>query len=125
MMERTFAVLDRLDAPDIRRSVDQRRVGDDDLRPIPKPPSGRRRVTAALLALAVFAAAAAFGLLTWTRDQHPQPVSEPWSWAGEGWTRITDPPQRLAGATWAWAGDQLLVWGGCTGDRSGVRLRLP
>jgi hypothetical protein len=116
MMERTFAVLDRLDAPDIRRSIDQRRAGDEDLRPIPKPPGGRRRATAALLALAVFAAAAAFGLRTWTRDQHPQPVSDPWSWAGEGWTRITDPPQRHAGATWVWAGDHLLVWGGCTGD---------
>jgi hypothetical protein len=116
MMERTFAALDRLDAPDIRRSIDQRRAGDDDLRPVPKPPGGRRRVTAALLALAVFAAAAAFGLRTWTRDQHPQPVSDPWSWAGEGWTRITDPPERHVGATWVWAADHLLVWGGCTGD---------
>jgi Kelch motif len=116
MMERTFAVLDQLDAPDIRRSVDQRRAGDDDLRPIPKPPGGRRRATAALLALAVFAAAAAFGLRTWTRDQDPQPVSDPWSWAGEGWTRITDPPERHAGATWSWAGGRLFVWGGCTGE---------
>ncbi len=116
MMERTFAVLDRLDAPDIRRSIDLRRASDDDLRPIPKPPGGRRRVTAALVALAVFAAAAAFGLRAWSRDQHPKPVTDPWSWAGEGWTRITDPPQRYAGATWAWVGDHLLVWGGCTGD---------
>ena len=116
MMERTFAVLDRLDAPDIRRSIDQRRTGDDDLRPIPKPPGGRRRVTAGLLALAVFVAAAAFGLRAWTRDQHPQPVTDPWSWAGQGWTRIADPPERFAGASWVWAGGHLIEWGGCTGD---------
>jgi hypothetical protein len=113
---RTFETLDRLDVPDLRRDIERRRRVPDELRSIPKPPTGGRRVTAALLALAVFLAAAAFGLRIWTRDQHPRPATDPWSWAGEGWTRIPDPPERYPGATWAWAADRLLVWGGCTGD---------
>jgi hypothetical protein len=112
---RTFETLDRLEVPDLRRDIERRRRVPDELRPIPKPPTGGRRVTAALLALVLFAAAAAFGLRVWTRDPQPRPVADPWSWVGEGWTRIADPPERHAGATWAWAADHLLVWGGCTG----------
>jgi hypothetical protein len=111
---RTFETLDRLDVPDLRRDIERRRSVPDELRPIPKPSTGGRRVAAALLALALFAGAAAFGLRVWTRDQGPRPVADPWSWAGEGWTRLPDPPERHPGATWALAADHLLVWGGCT-----------
>jgi hypothetical protein len=105
-----------LEVPDLRRDIERRRRIPDELRPIPRPLTGGRRLTAALLALAVFTAAAVFGLRIWTRDPTPLPVTEPWAWAGEGWTRIADPPDRHPGSTWTWAADRLLVWGGCTDD---------
>jgi hypothetical protein len=116
MIERTFQTLDRLEAPDIRRDIDRRRQSEGELRPIPEPHGNGRRVTTALVALAVFAAAAGFGLRAWTRHHEAQPVADPWAWVGQGWTRIADPPERFAGASWVWAGGRLIEWGGCTGD---------
>jgi hypothetical protein len=113
-MERTFAILDRLDVPDLSRDVDRRRTSDEERRLIPEPPRNGRRVIAAVLAVAVFSAAAAFGFRVWTRHQEVRPIGDAWSWAGQDWTRIADPPERFEGATWIWAGDHLIAWGGCT-----------
>jgi hypothetical protein len=116
---RTFETLDRLEVPDLRRDIERRRMVPDELRPIPKPPAGGRRITAALLALALFAAAAAFGLRVWTRDQQPRPVADPWSWAGEGWTALPAPPEWRDGASIVWTGSELLYWGGTPREEGG------
>jgi hypothetical protein len=117
-LEERFAALDSLKASELRVEV-ARRLGDGHERAIPGP-GGRGRLTAAVLALVVFAAAAAFSWSIYERNRGtlPSAPTDPWSWAGEGWTELPPPPETRGGAAWAWVGDRLYVWGGCAGNDS-------
>ena len=117
-LEERFAALDTLATSELRDEVD-RRLGVGSEQAIPGP-GGRGRLTAAVLALAVFAAAAAFSWSIYERNRGSLPTTptDPWSWAGDGWTELPAPPEIRGGAAWGWVGDQLYVWGGCSGSDS-------
>ncbi len=84
----------------------------------------RRRMIAVLVAGVLFGASI---VLVWRAfgpgDHHraiPSPGSEdPWAGAPDGWTELPSPPEAMQGATLAWAGGDLLYWGGLnSGDDS-------
>jgi hypothetical protein len=110
-MEERFDSLDALRASELRGEVD-RRLHDRSERAIPTP--GGPRFAAAVLALAVFAAAAAFSWSIYERNRGTAPVAstDPWSSAGEGWTELPPPPEWRDGASILWTGSELLYWGG-------------
>jgi hypothetical protein len=119
-----FAEADRIEFPELWSEV--RRRSEVTWMSRSKPPSGPspgRRVTAILIAFAVFAAAAIFA---WTRFSEgldstkpatPQPTPSGVDLSGipEGWTELAPPPAIRTGASQVWTGSQLLVWGGRLG----------
>lgn len=120
VLEQAFATLDDIVAPDLTSEILDRTLA-----PSAAPPDRRaerdaplRRVVAAALALAIFAAAALLGTWLWERGQANHPVDEPertgdpWRWAPEGWSELPPPPEIRDGAAIVWAGDRLIVWGG-------------
>ena len=111
-LEDRFESLDSLTASELRVEV-ARRVRDRSERAMPGP-GGRGRLTAAVLALVVFGAAAAFSWSIYERNQGALPATptDPWSWAGEGWTELPPPPEWRDGASILWTDSQLLYWGG-------------
>jgi hypothetical protein len=112
-MERAFATLDRLEAPDLRDDVDRRRRGAVEPRPIPPPRRDGRRAFTAVVAIVVFAVGA-FGLRAWERNPTVVSPRDPWSWAHEGWTELPAPPEWRDGAAIVWTGSELLYWGGAS-----------
>src|SRR5438093_1692379 len=98
-LEERFEALDTLRASELRGEVD-RRLGAGIEHAIPGP-GGRGRLTAAVLALAVFAAAAAFSWSIYERNRGTLPTApaDPWSWVGEGWTELPAPPKWRDGAS--------------------------
>jgi hypothetical protein len=85
-------------------------------------PSGHKRLAAALVAFAVFAAGAAFAWRTFAPDvvrvEEPTVGPAPAS-AFDGlpaeWTELPPPPEVRTGAATAWTGTELIVWGGHAG----------
>jgi hypothetical protein len=79
------------------------------------PPALGRRLMAAAVALAVFATAAVFAWELSHPERRPQPRQPAVDLASElpeGWSELPAPPEVRSGATSAWTGSQLLVWGG-------------
>ncbi len=104
-----LSALDRLESSDLRHEVARRL--DEPPRPIPEPPRNRHRLTAAAVALLVFATAT----MAWfviDRPTPPAPASDPWAWAPEGWTELPAPPEWRSGAGVVWTGTELWYWGG-------------
>jgi hypothetical protein len=85
-------------------------------RAIEWPPAAGRRLVAATVALAVFAAAAVFAWDLSHPERRPDPGPTPAvdlaSELPEGWSDLPAPPEVRSGAATAWTGLQLLVWGG-------------
>jgi hypothetical protein len=83
-----------------------------------------RRIAAVVVATMVCGAAA---FLAW-RAFNPGPggttaapsmVADPWAGMPQGWTELPPPPEVKQGAAFAWAGGELLYWGGVrAGDDS-------
>jgi hypothetical protein len=76
-----------------------------------------RRLVAAVVAFAVFAAAGVFAwhALRPLAARHPvshSPATDPWAELGSEWTELPAPPEVREGAAYVWAGDELLAWGG-------------
>jgi hypothetical protein len=113
-VERSFEVLDTLEATDLRPEI-ERRMAEPATRPIPGGPSPWRRATVVAVALAIFAAAAG---VTWQAfegtppERGPAAPADPWSWASEGWTELPLPPEVRDGAAIVWTGDELIYWAG-------------
>jgi hypothetical protein len=109
-----FRVLNRIATPSLRPDIDER-VRRPESDPQPRRALGHSWV-AAVLALAIFAAAAAFGWRVWESGSPapatPPPVGDPWSSAPEGWSELPLPPELPTGALLVWAGDRLISWGG-------------
>jgi hypothetical protein len=85
-------------------------------------PSGPRRLAAALVAFAVFAAGGAFAWRTLARDVPPVEESTDvpsqatvFDGLSAGWTELPPPPEVRTGAATAWTGAELIVWGGHAG----------
>jgi hypothetical protein len=110
--ERSLAVLEEL-APTPLRSEIERRLGAGADRPVPDLHGTRNRLTAAVLAIAVFGAAAAFAWTLYERHRPilPQVPADPWSWVGEGWDELPAPPEWREAAAVVWAEHELLYWG--------------
>jgi hypothetical protein len=118
-----FAHADRVPFPDLWLEVRRRADDPTTVRGVPPATlSARRRVTAIVVAFAVFAAAAVFA---WARFSDAvkdvRPVT-PTPATGvdltvfpEGWTELPAPPAVRVGAAEVWTGSQLLVWGGRPG----------
>jgi hypothetical protein len=115
---------DRVSPPDLWPEIDSRA---ERVSPPPQEalPGSVRRLLVAALALAVFAASAA---LAWealrpsprspASDLSLLPSGDPWDGYEQGWTELPAPPEMRQGATLAWAGDELLYWGGVhAGDK--------
>ncbi|HEX9123718.1 MAG TPA: hypothetical protein VF984_10255, partial [Actinomycetota bacterium] len=108
---------DRVSPPDLWAEIGARAEGIT--APLPnRPPDRAKRFLTATLAFAVFAAS---GVLVWRAlrptprppaSETPAPPGDPWASYGEGWTQLPAPPEPRQGATLAWAGDELLYWGG-------------
>jgi len=115
-MDDLFRSLDVLDAPDLREDVGRRL--DVPPLPIPEAPRRIRKVTTVLVAFAVFLAGMSIVFHAF-RHEPRQPAPREWPAYGEGWTTLPTPPRDLDGSSWLWAGDRLIVWGGCEHAASG------
>jgi hypothetical protein len=86
--------------------------------------SGGRRLVAALVAIGVFGAAAAFAWRVFEPVRHADPVAvaspaaldDPWSAVTDGWTELPAPPVAIRGGTLVWTGTELILWGGSDDD---------
>ncbi len=122
-LDRAFDPLDLLEGPDLRAEIERRASAPA---PAIAPPPRRRRVTAALVAVALFAVVAVFAWAMLnplgTRPVQPSPAPQPandWQGLATGWTRLPDVPASLQGSVRIWAGGTLIVWGGNEGDGVG------
>lgn len=108
-----FGQLDELEPTSLRVEI-ERRMQDGSARSsslAPLPGRGAR-LAAAVVAIVVFAGAAAWAWAVWQRVG-PEPASpDVWSWAAEGWTELPPPPQWRDGAAIVWTGSELVYWGG-------------
>lgn len=116
-----FERADLLPAPDLWEEARRRSTGPRQLPPGPPGASRARRIAAASVALAVFAAAALFAWDTLRPEGAPvqeQDVNGVTGGAFDdlpaGWIELPPPPDVRTGAATAWTGTELLVWGGFT-----------
>ena len=127
-LKERFSLVDEVGAPDLwgearRRSaaIDRPSTGAAFL----EPRLGWRRLGTAVVAFAVFAAAAVFGWDAFHTDvQPPPPLKAPppvvlAAELPEGWSELPPPPEVRSGSATAWTGSHLLVWGGYVFDGSG------
>jgi N-acetylneuraminic acid mutarotase len=94
--------------PDLLRRVEEPDRGERDT---------SRRLVAAAIAFAVFAAAGvfawrAFEPLAGRRPVGQSSATDPWRGVGSGWTELPASPEVREGAAYVWAGTELLAWGG-------------
>ena len=107
-LDSKFRDLDTIPSPDLTNDI-ERRLRNEAVpeRPLPRLAPGRR-ILAAFVALAVFAAAGAFAASTLRHVQRhregPPPASNPLSSIPLGWARFTSPPEEPDGASLVWAG---------------------
>ena len=119
-LDKEFQGLDVIPDPDLSREIERRveagPVGQD--LPTDRSPRPTSRLVAAMVALAVFFAAAVFAWRAFTpiRNHPPASVSpsveDPWGNYPEGWSELPPEPEVRDGADMVWMGDRLLVWGG-------------
>jgi hypothetical protein len=121
-----FAEADRMVGRDHWRDVmDMATKPEISSRALDWPPAPRRRAVAAIVASAVFIAAAVFGWDAFHADVQPPPPLEappPVDLAAElpeGWSELPAPPEVRSGSATAWTGSQLLMWGGYVFDGGG------
>jgi hypothetical protein len=116
-LKERFSLADEIVARDLWREARERAATPEaSSRGHDWPPALRRRLTAATVALAVFAAAAAFAWDLSHPDRHraPKPMHtvDLTAELPVGWSELTAPPDVRRGAATVWTGSQLLVWGG-------------
>ena len=99
--------------------IERRRTSQDPPRPVPDPHRLGRRITAGVVAFAVFGLAVALGAGVITDRAAPQPVTEGWTGYGEGWTELPAPPAWRDGSSIVWTGAELLYWGGTLRGKDG------
>ena len=113
-----FRTLDRLDAPELGDEIEQRSRLPEQGGP---PEEWRRRVAAAVVAVALFATVAFSAWWAIGRDTDgstqtsPAPTpseSDPWAGYPEGLTELPAPPRLLVSNATVWTGDELILWGG-------------
>jgi hypothetical protein len=133
-LKERFAEADRMMGRDHWRDIADRAAKPE--RPshvLEWPPAPRRRIAAAVVAFAVFAAVAVFAWDLPQPDRAPSPLptrpaaDPPVDLAAElppGWSNLPPPPEVRSGAATAWTGSQLLVWGGFVFDGSGDKTPL-
>lgn len=110
-----FAQLDELEPTRLRVEI-ERRMQDGSARSSPLAPLPGRgaRLVAAIVAIAVFAGAAAWAWTVWQRVG-PEPASPDvyvWGAYGEGFTELPAFPEVRNSFAVAWTGSELFVWGG-------------
>ncbi len=121
-LDQTFDPLDLIEGPDLRAEIERRAATPS---PVMAPLSRRRRVTAAVVAVSLFAAVAVFAwamLSPLGTTPRPSPATRPahaWQVLSMGWTPLPKVPAPLQGSVRIWAGGALIVWGGNDGDGSG------
>jgi hypothetical protein len=110
--ERSLALLEELAPTPLRIEIERRLDAGAD-RPVPELFGTRNRLAAAMLAIAVFGAAAGFAWTLYERHRPilPQVPADPWSWVGEGWDELPAPPEWREAAAIVWAEHELLYWG--------------
>lgn len=125
-LKERFAEADRMIGRDHWRDIAERAVIPEvSPRVIEWLPAPRARAVAAIVACAVFVAAAVFAWDLSHPDAVPNPppaVDQPMDLAAElgpGWTELPPPPEVRSGSATAWTGSHLLVWGGYVFDGSG------
>ncbi len=82
--------------------------------------AGARRLVAAVVAIVVFGAAAAFAWQVFERARpsaravaFPSGTSDgPWVGVPDGWTELSAPSATIRGGTLVWTGAELILWGG-------------
>ncbi|HYJ60410.1 MAG TPA: hypothetical protein VE032_02970 [Actinomycetota bacterium] len=115
-MDPTMRELDRIPTTDLSDEIRMRLSGPT-MRPVPEPPRTGRRVTAAVVALALFGTVA---VLAWiavaSRTSDEVVPATPWSSIEPGWTELPPPPEFRNGAAVVWTGDSLIYWGGVPRD---------
>ncbi len=116
-LKERFSLADEIGAGDLWGEARRRAVARDaPPRPVDWPPATGRRLVAAAVALAVFAAAAVFAWDLSHPDRHvgpkPVPAVDLAAELPEGWSELPAPPEVRSSAATAWTGSQLLVWGG-------------
>jgi len=115
-----FSMADEIEPRDLWTEARRRaEAPETSARSLPWVPAPRKRVTAAVVAFAVFVGASVFAWNLWHPDVVPMPpppgVDPPVALAAElpvGWSELPAPPQVRSGAATAWTGSKLLVWGG-------------
>lgn len=116
-LDRVFRSLDEIPTTDLSRSIEHRAVTGSDLEELSTTRKPPRRLVAAVVAFAVFGAAAFFAWqVLQPLQMKPTPgdsiPSSPWASYSQGWTELPSPPVVHQGAALVWTGAELLYWGG-------------
>jgi hypothetical protein len=119
-----FSMADEIETGDLwteaRRRAD---APETSARSLPWAPAPRKRVTAAVVAFAVFVGASVFAWNVWHPDavpMSPPPGVDPpvdlASQLPDGWSELPAPPETHFDPAYAWTGSELLIWGGGEND---------
>ncbi len=115
-LRQRFTELDRIEAPDVWGDGSTRTPRPEET-PTATDRRPRQRLIAAVVAFGVFIAAGVFAYRAFETSPpggtaSPTASTDPAVSIDVGWTRLPSPPATLPGATTAWAGGELLSWGG-------------
>jgi hypothetical protein len=116
-----FSLADRMDAPNVwARAVARAEQIEHTGSGTTRFTGTGHRVTAAVVAFAVFAAAALFAWEAFSNRTAPPPVDapsvKPWASLSPGLNELPPPPSARFGAAIVWTGHELVVWGGARND---------
>ncbi len=116
-LDSEFRDLDTLQSPDLADDIERRVRADTGSEPPLPRPAPSRRILAAIVAFAVFAAAGAFAERAFRSGQEhlatsPSPASDRLAAIPVGWTQLPQPPEVTQGSATLWTGAELLSWGG-------------